>query len=182
MCTMYTSCVWYVMHHVYVYGIMVCMISWYVYTYIYGMCVCISTPCSGVGIYGYCRYVPHVLCIWHSIMCTMYTSCVWYVIHHVYMYGITVCDIMVCVYIHIYGMYVCIYYTPYGGVYVPTQGRYVPHILCMWHSVMCTMYTSCVWYVIHHVYAMVSWYAWYHGMCIHTYMVCVYAYPHHVVV
>ena len=59
----------------------------------------------------------------------------------------------------------------------------IQYMVCVQHTVVCCMVyatygsiyiygTSCVWHVIHMCMSMVSWYAWYHGMCVHTYMVC----------
>ena len=111
--------------YVYVYGIMVCMISWYVCTYLYGMyvhtyvCMCAYyTPGSGVYVLqGLVRRVHHILCKYHSmyvyyvyIMCMLcHTSCVclWYHGMH---------DIMVCVYIP---MYACVHTIHHVVVLVP---------------------------------------------------------------
>ena len=146
----HTSCV--------CYGIMVCMIS----------CMCIHTygmiyiPIHHVVVYLYHQGVVHVgtpYTVYY--VCTMYTSCVWYVIHHMYG-GITICDIMVCVYIP----YVVCMYIPIHHVVVYLYYQGVVHIGTPYTVYyVCTMYTSCVCYVIHHVYAMVS-------LC--DIMVCVY--------
>ena len=151
---------------------------------VYYMCIPMVWSCDHTML---CTDIQYMVCVQHTVVCCMVyatygsiymcTSCVWHVIH--------MCMSMVSWYAwyhgmctYLYGMYVhtyvcmCAYCTPGSGVYV-LQGlvRRVPCILYKCIVCMCTMYTSCVWYVIHHVYAMVSWYAWYHGMCIYIPMV-----------
>ena len=163
--------------YVYVYGIMVCMISWYVCTYLYGMyvhtyvCMCAyCTPGSGVYVLqGLVRRVPCILYKCIVCMCTMYTSCVYdmsYIMCMLWYHGMH--DIMVCVCTYLwYDIHTYIPYTLY--VYMYRYIRVVHHILCKYHSmyvyyvyIMCMLcHTSCVC-------------LWYHGM--HDIVVCVYTY------
>ena len=88
----------------------------------YGM---IYIPIHHVVVYLYYQGVVHVgtpYTVYY--VCTMYTSCVCYVIHHVYaMVSLCVISWYVCTYLC--GMYVhtyvcmCAYYTPYSGVQLP---------------------------------------------------------------
>ena len=153
---LYTICVYLWYDHVIILCYVLIYSTWYVYSILW--CAVWSMLHTVASIYVY-------------IMCMICHT-------YVYVYGIMVCMISWYVCTYLYGMYVhtyvcmCAYCTPGSGVYV-LQGlvRRVPCILYKCIVCMCTMYTSCVWYVIHHVYAMVSWYAWYHGMCMYIPMV-----------